>query len=147
MARNRKHYRRGRRSRKRGVASWSIGKKIGLILAGTVAFVALAGVGILASKLSKIDRVQLDPEELNVSVEAKQSKRERGTGYLNVALFGVDSRDNELEDGTRSDTIMIASLNRETLEVKIASVYRDTLLEQRGGSLDKANAEIGRAHV
>ncbi len=140
MARNRKHYRRGRRSRKRGVASWSIGKKIGLILAGTVAFVALAGVGILASKLSKIDRVQLDPEELNVSVEAKQSKRERGTGYLNVALFGVDSRDNELEDGTRSDTIMIASLNRETLEVKIASVYRDTLLEQRGGSLDKANA-------
>lgn len=113
--------------------------KIGLILGGIVVFVAAAGIGILASKLSMIDRVQLDPEELNVSVEGKKH-RERGTGYLNVALFGVDSRDNELEEGTRSDTIMVASLNRETLEVKIASVYRDTLLEQRGGSLDKANA-------
>lgn len=142
MASGRKHYRRGRRSKSRGFASWSIGKKIGLILGGTVAFVAAAGVGILASKLSKIDRVQLNPEELNVSMQAKEEKRhrERGTGYLNVALFGVDSRDNELEEGTRSDTIMVASLNRETLEVKIASVYRDTLLEQRGGSLDKANA-------
>ena len=136
MARSRKHYRRGRR--KKG-ASWSVGMKIGLILGGIVIFVAVAGIGILASKLSKIDRVQLDPEELNVSVEGKKH-RERGTGYLNVALFGVDSRDNELEEGTRSDTIMVASLNRETREVKFASVYRDTLLEQRGGSLDKANA-------
>ena len=136
MAKGRKHYRRGRRSKKRGFASWSLGKKIGAILGGTVALVAAAGVAILASKLSKIETVKLDPEALNVSEEAK----ERGTGYLNVALFGVDSRDAELGEGTRSDTIMIASLNRETMEVKISSVYRDTLLEQKDGSLDKANA-------
>lgn len=136
MAKGRKHYRRGRRSKKRGFASWSLGKKIGAILGGTVALVAAAGVGILASKLSKIETVKLDPEALNVSEEAK----ERGTGYLNVALFGVDSRDAELGEGTRSDTIMIASLNRETMEVKISSIYRDTMLEQKDGSLDKANA-------
>ena len=35
---------------------------------------------------------------------------------------------------------MIASLNRETMEVKISSVYRDTLLEQSDGTLNKANA-------
>lgn len=138
MARDRKHYRRGRRSKK----GRSLGKTIGIILGGTVAFVALAGVGILASKLSKIDRVKLNPEELNVSVEAKETKqsRARGTGYLNVALFGLDSRDDGLGEGNRSDTIMVASLNRETLEVKISSVYRDTLLEQKDGTLDKANA-------
>lgn len=138
MARDRKHYRRGRRSKK----GRSLGKTIGIILGGTVAFVALAGVGILASKLSKIDRVKLNPEELNVSVEAKETKksRARGTGYLNVALFGLDSRDDGLAEGNRSDTIMVASLNRETLEVKISSVYRDTLLEQKDGTLDKANA-------
>ena len=33
-----------------------------------------------------------------------------------------------LGKGTRSDTIMIASLNQETGEVKLSSVYRDTLL-------------------
>ena len=75
-------------------------------------------------------------------MEAKETKksRARGTGYLNVALFGLDSRDDGLAEGNRSDTIMIASLNRETLEVKISSVYRDTLLEQKDGTLDKANA-------
>lgn len=136
MAKGRKHYRRGRRSKKRGFAAWSLGKKIGAVLGGTVALVAAAGAVILASKLSKIETTELDSEALSISEEAK----ERGTGYLNVALFGVDSRDNELEGDTRSDTIMIASLNRETMEVKIVSVYRDTLMEQKDGTLNKANS-------
>ena len=136
MAKGRKHYRRGRRSKRRGFAAWSLGKKIGAILGGTVALVAAAGAVILASKLSKIETTELDSEALSISEEAK----ERGTGYLNVALFGVDSRDNELDGDTRSDTIMIASLNRETMEVKIVSVYRDTLMEQKDGTLNKANS-------
>lgn len=135
MAREKKHYRRGRRPKK-GFAAWSLGKKLGVILGGTVALVAATGAVIVASKLSKIEKVPINPMELSVSEEA----RERGTGYLNVALFGVDSRKNELGTGTRSDTIMIASLNRETLEVKISSVFRDTLLEQDDGSINKANA-------
>lgn len=136
MAKARKRYRRGRRTKKRGFASWPLGKKIAAVLGGTFLLVLALGVGILASKLSKIETTTLDPEALNVSEEA----RERGTGYLNVALFGVDSREGDMEKDTRSDTIMIASLNLETLEVKIASVYRDTLLEQKDGSLNKANA-------
>ena len=136
MAKERKHYRRGRRKKNRGFASWSLGKKIASIAGGTFLIVAAAGAVLLASKLAKIDTVELDADKLNISEEA----RERGTGYLNVALFGVDSRDNELGEGTRSDTIMIASLNRETLEVKISSVYRDTLLQQSDGTLNKANA-------
>lgn len=138
MAKERNHYRRGRRSKNRGFASWSLGKKLGIILGGTMALVAVTGAVIVASKLSKIDRQTptADAKELNVSEEA----RERGTGYLNVALFGVDSRKNELGKGTRSDAIMVASLNRETLEIKISSVFRDTLLEQDDKSIDKANA-------
>lgn len=136
MAKERKHYRRGRRKKNRGFASWSLGKKIASVVGGTFLVVAAAGAVLLASKLAKIDTVELDADKLNISEEA----RERGTGYLNVALFGVDSRDNELEEGTRSDTIMIASLNRETLEVKISSVYRDTLLQLNDGSLNKANS-------
>lgn len=138
MARARKRYRRGRRNRKRGFASWGLGKKIAAILGGTFALVLVAGGVILASKLAKLDIVDIDKgaEALSISEEAK----ERGTGYLNVALFGVDSRDNELGKGTRSDTIMIASLNLETMEVKLVSVYRDTLLQLYDGSLNKANS-------
>lgn len=136
MAKERKHYRRGRRKKNRGFTSWSLGKKIASVVGGTFLVVAAAGAVLLASKLAKIDTVKLDADKLNIS----EAARERGTGYLNVALFGVDSRDNELGEGTRSDTIIIASLNRETLEVKISSVYRDTLLQLNDGSLNKANS-------
>lgn len=50
-------------------------------------------------------------------------------GYINILLLGVDSRDmNELK-GTRSDMMMIASINKETNEVKLTSIYRDTYLK------------------
>lgn len=139
MAKSEKHYRRGRRGRKKGFTSWPIGKKIVAVVGGTLGLVVATGAVLVASKLSKIDTVTLDTDKLNIS-EAAQEERERGTGYLNVALFGVDSREGDLGEGTRSDSIMVASLNRETLEVKISSVFRDTLLEQSDGSLNKANA-------
>ena len=120
---------------KRGFASWSLGKKIAVILSSTLLAVLAIGTVILASKMSKIETTQLDAEKLNISEEV-----EHETGYVNVALFGLDSRENDLGKGNRSDTIMIASLNRETKEVKLVSVYRDTLLELDDGSFNKANA-------
>lgn len=137
MAKRRARYRRGRRGKKHGFASWSIWKKMAAILGGTFTLVLAAGAVLVASKLSKIETVKLDTDKLNIS---EAPAEERGTGYLNVALFGLDSRDNQLGKGNRTDTIIIASLNRETLEVKLSSVYRDTLLQLPDGSLNKANA-------
>lgn len=61
-------------------------------------------------------------------------------GYRNVALFGVDARDNSLGKGNRSDTIIVASINEETKEVKLVSVYRDTYLNLGNDSYGKANS-------
>lgn len=47
-------------------------------------------------------------------------------GYRNIVVFGVDSRENELEGGTRSDTIIIVSIDQKSKDVKMASIYRDT---------------------
>lgn len=60
-------------------------------------------------------------------------------GYTTIALYGTDSREGELEEGTRTDTIMVAAINNDTKEVRIASVYRDTLLRQPDGNLGKIN--------
>ena len=49
-------------------------------------------------------------------------------GFWTVAVFGVDSRDNSLGKGNQSDVIMIANLNRNTGEIKLVSVFRDTYL-------------------
>lgn len=57
------------------------------------------------------------------------------SGYLNIAIFGIDTR-NVMDDDTeqiddtdcRSDVIMIVSVNQSTNEIKLLSVYRDTYL-------------------
>lgn len=82
-------------------------------------------------KLGKLNHVTLNVDNNGWTQE----------GYTNIALFGNDSRGEAGEDGgpARSDTIIIASLNNETKEVKLVSVYRDTMLEQEGQHYDKAN--------
>ena len=61
-------------------------------------------------------------------------------GYRNIALFGVDSTEGALTKNTRSDTIMIASINLDTGDCKLVSVYRDTYLNIGTDSYQKANA-------
>lgn len=64
--------------------------------------------------------------------------------YKNIALFGIDPRGSEFDDSAHSDTIIIVSINNKTGEVKMASVYRDTMLkivdEDGDVSYTKANA-------
>ena len=85
----------------------------------------------------------LDPGELAIPEEIQQAKEE-GTstmkGYMNIALFGVDARnDKQLLKGSRSDSIMIASVNMDTGDIKLVSVYRDTFLNI-GTEYRKCNA-------
>lgn len=122
-----------KRRRKR---RWPVWKKIVLTLLIVLILLIAAGVVYAASKFSLLRTGRLDTDQLNISDEIELD----GTGYLNVALFGLDTRAAIEEMGTRSDTIMVASLNRETKEVKISSIYRDTVLQQDDGSYNKANA-------
>ena len=52
-------------------------------------------------------------------------------GYTNIALFGLDSREGEFEKDTHSDSIIIVSINNDTGNVKMASIYRDTMFKIR----------------
>ena len=60
--------------------------------------------------------------------------------YTNIALFGLDNRGSNDYSGGNSDTIMIASINNETHEVKLVSVYRDTYLNIGNNKYKKANS-------
>ncbi len=83
------------------------------------------------SKLDTMQIVEIDEEELVINDGANQDQK----GYKTIALFGIDARSTDsMEEGNRSDTIMIASINNETGEVKIVSVFRDSLLEVADGS-------------
>ena len=70
---------------------------------------------------------------------------EKLSGYTNIALFGVDNRTNGTYGTGNSDTIMIMSINNDTKEIRVGSVYRDTFLDVGcDGSYFKANAAYGR---
>lgn len=59
--------------------------------------------------------------------------------FWNIALFGVDSRTGVLGKGTLSDCIIVCSINKETKQVKLVSLYRDTYLNLGDDTYNKAN--------
>ena len=65
---------------------------------------------------------------------------EKYDGLFNIAFFGVDSREGELSEGTRSDSIMICSINMDTHEVRLVSIFRDTYLNLGNDSYNKCNS-------
>lgn len=85
----------------------------------------------------------LEPEDLAIPEQIMQEKEEGGSmqGYVNVALFGVDAQtDSQLYKGSRSDSTMIASINMDTGDIKLVSIYRDTYLNLSNDNYWKCNA-------
>ena len=137
--------RRGRRRSRRKKGNWftrmKMWQRVLVCFAGVlICLVGSAGLYVMA-KWNKIDTQEIRAEDLIINEEVKQNKEiDLGEGYTNVALFGVDSRDGNLGKGNRTDCIIVASLNNETKEIKMVSVYRDTLLDLSEGTYQKCNA-------
>ena len=136
VSKKRKRHRRGRRKRGNWFVRLSVGKRIGVCLVGILLCCLASGVVYAATKLGKIETESIPVEDIVVNKEAEDT----GEGYTNVALFGIDSRSRELEKGTRTDCIIVASLNNKTKEIRMISVYRDTLLDIGNNELQKCNA-------
>ena len=61
-------------------------------------------------------------------------------GYTNIAVFGVDARDSEhLEKDVNADVNMIISINHDTHDIKLVSVYRDTYLDVQSKGVHRYN--------
>lgn len=104
--------------------------------------ILLAGGLFLVGKLGKLNIAELNFENIGVNEGVQDSEVLKG--YTTIALVGVDARDDKLENETRSDTMIIASINNDTKEVKLVSIYRDTYLRigedsEGNGIYKKAN--------
>lgn len=80
-------------------------------------------LGIVSIAYSKLNKSDWSDDDIYTN-EYTDSNIDK---YTNIALFGVDSRENDLTKNTRSDSIIIASINKLTHKLKLVSVYRDTL--------------------
>ena len=137
--------RRGRRRARAKKGNWftrmKMWQRVLLITACVILCAVFGAVAYVYAKWSKIDTQDIKAEDIVINEEVKMNKEvDLGDGYTNVALFGVDSRDGNLGEGNRTDCIIVASLNNETKEIKMVSVYRDTLLDLSEGTYQKCNA-------
>lgn len=105
-----------------------------LILVILILIAAGLGSWYINDKLGKIQTVDIDENEIEITEGIEENLVE----YRNIALLGIDSRQDTYNEGNRSDCIIIASINDKTKEIRLVSVYRDTYLELTGRSLDKA---------
>ena len=124
-------------------------KRRKIILFVSEIFLLLILVGALwaVKKSQLIQYVDIKPDDVHINKEVQQVIDDGTTsmkGYRNIALFAVDSRDKELDKNTRTDVIMIASINQDTKEVKLVSVYRDTWLNLSTDKYSKANAAYAK---
>lgn len=108
-------------------------KRAFVLIAEFFVLFILLGIGYMMNKYDKIQLNLFGDGDIVFNDGAKQEH------YTTVALFGGDSRDGQLEKGTHADTIMIVSIDEDTKEVKLVSVYRDLLTMQTNGEIKKAN--------
>ena len=104
-----------------------------LVLVVIIAAVFAAGYTYIYSMLEEMNQETINLNEVSID----DAVADELSDYRNIALFGIDSREDDYGRGNRSDCIIIASVNKKTNEVKLVSVYRDTYLLLTGRSLDK----------
>ena len=117
------------------------------ILVLVVAIVALVIVIKTTNKKTGIKNFELNSEDISVNTGVKEvyETNEKLANHTEIALFGVDNRDKKadstaLSKSSRTDTIMICSINEDTKEIKLASVYRDTYLNVGNDTYNKCNS-------
>lgn len=81
-----------------------------------------AAYGVFAYMVGGLNRTEINEENLSANEGLEE--------VINIALFGVDSRNNDYVG--RSDAILICSVNTKTGKIKLVSIARDTYVPIKG---------------
>lgn len=98
-----------------------------------ILIVVVAAFCVFNSYMSKLDRGQIDHEDLDVTHEAEQTY----SGITNIMLYGVDSRN--MKEVSRSDAIILLTIDKDNNKIKMTSIARDSYVEIDGYGKDKIN--------
>ncbi|MDO4479212.1 MAG: LCP family protein [Lachnospiraceae bacterium] len=90
-----------------------------------------------------ITEVEEDPNlnTDNVIINEEAAVNKVMSGYTNILLLGIDARSESEYNYSNSDTMIICSINNDNGEVRLASIYRDTLL-----NTNPANPKYNKAN-
>lgn len=94
-----------------------------------------SAVSAVQSETSVVSEIPA-AEESSVVSEPEETTSLEGTE--DFVIFGVDSRENNLGKGTRSDSMMVVHVDHETKTVRLTSIYRDCMMKIEGHDFNKA---------
>lgn len=123
-------------------------KRIVYAVISVILLIAIGTCVYAYSLLAKIKQTNIKPsttvnpevvQATSPVVKVLPSEVEKGQeeGITNIALFGLDGIETET---CRSDTIMIATIDRDNKKIKLTSLMRDIYVEIPGKWKDKINA-------
>jgi polyisoprenyl-teichoic acid--peptidoglycan teichoic acid transferase len=117
-------------------------KRLLIYIISVFILIAVGGVVFSYSMLNDIERKELPKtdDELGITIPPVVIEKggEEKKGTVNIALFGLDARNPDAD--SRSDSIMVVSIDRDKQSVKVTSFMRDMYVPIPGKGKDKINA-------
>ena len=108
------------------------------VLAGLLAIILLLtgiGYGTLQKTLSLVDTKPLTENKF-----IEESKLLSSPDVTNILLIGSDAREGQDTEKTRSDTMLLISMDKKNRQIKFTSFLRDLYVDIPGYRKDKINA-------
>ena len=91
----------------------------------------------IRSQQKPFPKLPRSSEALGISPAVAQRNSKNLNSPVNIALFGTDSRNSQVEGN--ADVIIILSINPSTQKIKMSSILRDTYVDIEGIGMDKIN--------
>lgn len=113
-------------------------KKIWVIILIILLVVVFSTSYYFYSSFNKINRTKLPAKNEDIGISQETIQENTGTDVLNIAFFGLDARNPDL--ASRSDSIMIVSIDRKNQKVKVTSLMRDMYVPIPGKEDNRINA-------
>jgi len=115
------------------------------IIGSIIILVIVAIIGTVMGYFSYVkSKIYTESNEVKLNTVEKKSEDDvdykEVEGITNVLLVGTDGRD--LEEPARADSIIIATLDSNNKEIRLTSLFRDTLVDIEGYGANKLNAAM-----
>ncbi|MGJ0906015.1 LCP family protein [Clostridium botulinum] len=100
-----------------------------------VVLIGVVGTLYVYSQLDKVKKIPISKNDKELKIDKKAE--EYGNDVINIAFLGLDRR--KKDEPSRSDAIMIVSLDKIHKKVKVSSIMRDSYVDIEGHGKTKLN--------
>lgn len=112
-------------------------KKVLISVLSIILCLVLVGGIYTYIELNKVKSGRLSDNNSDLGISDAVDNKLDNKNVTNIALFGVDSRNTKSDTGSRSDSMLILSIDKEHNKIKLTSLMRDLYVSIDGHGMTK----------